>query len=242
MKASGFKFLIAILLIFCSAISMAALPVRADKIFDDTSATPHIKIHHHFDAGIICRFGRENVRTRNDFDNTTSSTSNYPVVKGARFGAFRMGHGIVLKKNFEAGFTYGLDIYSQPYDTRAFVPLMMHGLKNIRLTKKLALVFTERAGYAFFLHSKNNDPFLKRAGVEGGFISETLLGLSVKAKHGNYFQVLTGYRFQHIHSKNIMYTDPSLTQLAGFSNLPEKITEVSDGLYHFIYLSLGVAF
>lgn len=215
----------------------------ADKIFGDTISYRHIIIHHHFDAGAIFRLGREHVRTYNDYDHTISPADNYIVDRYARFLMLRMAHGIVLKKTFEAGVTYGTDISPRPHDTRAFIPLMLHVLDNIGLTKKLALLVTERDGYAFYLRSKIYDPFIKYTCVEGGFTSETLVGLSIQAKHKNYLQLMFGYRFQQLTSKSVFYPDKSLIQAGGmYANLPNKITEISTGLYHFVYLSMGVPF
>jgi len=223
---------------FCFAACRAS-----DKIFGDSAKNGHLVIHHHFDAGVMCRVGRDRVRTYDDYDHNTSAADNYILGEYSRFITLRMAHGIVFKRTFEAGITYGADIYVQPHDIRAFVPLMLHVMNNTRLTNKLALLFVERAGYSFYVRSKNTDPFMKYPGVEGGFTSETLAGLSILTKHKTYLQILLGYRFQHIYSKAVFYPDQSLIQQGGiFANLPNKITEISNGLYHFIYLSLGVPF
>ena len=215
----------------------------SDKIFNDTAGSHRILIHHHFDGGVICRLGEEHVRTYNDYSHTTSTADNYILGKYSRFITVRFAHGIVFKKDWEAGITYGTDLHIQLHDISAFVPLMLHVLNNTRLTQKLALVFAERVGYSFYLRSKSYDPFLQRTGVDGGFTSETLAGLSIHTRHKNYLQILLGYRFQHIRSKAVYYPDQSLQQQGGvYATLPNKITEVSNGLYHFIYLSLGVPF
>ncbi len=214
-----------------------------DKIFIDSTSNHHLIFHHHFDGGAICRLGPEHVRTYNDYERSTSSADNYRIGKYSRFLTLRMAHGIVFTKTFEAGLAYGADIYIQANDTRAFIPLMAQVLNNTRLTKKIALLFVERDGYAFYVHSKNTNPFLKYEGVEGGFTSETLMGVSLLNKHRNYLQILVGYKFQHIHTKTAFYPDQALTQQGGiYANLPGKITETTNGLYHFIYLSLGVPF
>ena len=216
---------------------------EGDRIFADSAQDRHLIFHHHFDAGVICRVGRDRVRTYDDYDHLTSTADNYILGEYSRFLALRVAHGVGLKRNCEAGITYGADIYYQPHDVRAFVPLMLHVLNNTRLTKKLALLFVERAGYAFYLRSKNTDVFLKYPGVEGGFTSETLAGLSIKTSKRNYLQILLGYRFQHIYSKAVFYPDQTLIQQGGvYAMLLAKITEISNGLYHFIYLSVGVPF
>lgn len=228
---------------FCLLNLLFTSSNAADKIFIDSTQTHHIVVHHHFDVGVICRLGPEQVRTYNDYEHTTSSADNYRIGKYSRFLTVRMAHGIVFKKTFEAGLAYGADIYIQANDMRAFLPVMAQVMNNTRIGKKVALMFVERAGYAFYVHSKNTNPFLKYEGIEGGFVSETLAGLSLLNKHRNYLQILVGYRFQHIHTKTAFYPDQSLMQQGGaYANLPAKITETTTGLYHFIYLSLGVPF
>jgi hypothetical protein len=231
------------LFVLCALSLFFACAKAGDKIFIDSTAQSHLIFHHHFDAGAICRLGPEHVRTYNDYERSTSSADNYRIGKYSRFLTIRISHGIVFKKTFEAGLCYGADIYIQANDMRAFIPLMVQVLNNTRITKKVALMFVERDGYAFYVHSKNTNPFLKYEGVEGGFTSETLMGISLLNKRRNYLQILVGYKLQHIHTRTAFYPDQNLTQVGGvYANLPSKVTETTNGFYHFIYLSLGVPF
>ncbi len=239
LKSAVARVLIALAFVF----SLLNVGYASDKIFADSSVHQRYVVHHHFDGGVICRLGREHVSTYNDYDHTTTSASTYPVGKYARFLTFRLAHGLVFKKNFEGGITYGADIYIQPHDVRAFVPLMLHLLNDTRLSKKTALLFIQRAGYSFYVRNRSSDPFMKYPGVEGGFTSESLAGVSILTKHKTYLQILLGYRFQQLYIKSVFSPDQSLMQQgSNYAGLPGKITETSNALYHFIYLSLGVPF
>ena len=207
---------------------------RTTKIFADTTATGHVKIHHFIELGIIAQLGNQYVRIYNDYEHTTYSYNNNIVQQDARFFSMRFGHEVLLKNIIAAGITYGADISIEPHDIRAFVPLLLDVSKTVLITKKLSLFFAERLGYSFYTRSTSDNPFIQYTGIEGGFTSETIAGLSVPVSHRTVIQFFPGYRLQHLNSKMIF--------TPGFSNLPEKIKEVSTGFYNFFYFTMGISF
>jgi hypothetical protein len=227
---------VAILLSLLSGKAFAANDenVRATKIFADTTTSGHVKIHHFIELGIIAQLGKQYVRTYNNYEHTTNSYNNNIVQQDARFFSIRFGHEVALKNVIFSGITYGADISIQPRDIRAFVPVLLHVSKIVTVTKKMGLFFSERMGYSFYLRNKPDDPFIQYTGIEGGFTSETIAGLSVPVGHKAAIQIFPGYRLQHLNSKMIF--------TPGFSNLPGSIKEVSNGFYNFFYFTMGVSF
>jgi hypothetical protein len=207
---------------------------RATKIFVDTTATGHVKIHHFIELGLIAQLGNQYVRTYNDYEHATYSYNNNIVQQDARFFSIRFGHEVLLKNVIATGITYGADVSIEPHDIRAFVPLLLHVSKTIIVTKKLGLFFSERVGYSFYIRSTSDNPLIQYTGVEGGFTSETIAGLSVPVGHTAAIQFFPGYHMQHLNSKMIF--TPAL------SNLPEKIREVTNGFYNFFYFTVGISF
>ena len=205
---------------------------NAAQMHVDTTARGHIKIHHSFDAGLIAQLGKQYVRTYNDYNHITNADNNYAVGQYMRYLTLRFSHSVGFKNGISAGFSYGTDIYIQPYDIRAFIPLLLNAGYHKQLVKKLSVVAEERAGYSFYVLSKNNDAFLLYEGVQGGFTSETVAGLSIATKHRHPFRLLLGYRFQHLHTKGFYCSDYGIPTVKTSSN----------GFYHFIYVTLGVAF
>ena len=214
----------------------------AGVIFTDTTSAGRVKMHHMVQGGFVMQLGRQSVFTYNDFERTTVEHNNNMVGQNQRFLSFRAGHELMFKNVVSAGVVYGLDIYIQLHDVRAFVPLLLNVSKDIKVARRLSVLVTERAGYSFYFRSPATDPFMQRSGVTGGFTSETLAGLSIWTKRHNRFEVLTGYRFQHLRSKSIFTPDPALANSPGLPALPRNITEITTGLYSFVYFSIGVSF
>ena len=202
------------------------------QVHMDTTSRGHIKIYHSFDAGLIAQLGKQYVRTYNDYNHTTNADNNYAVGKYMRYLTLRFSHSVGFKNSLSAGFSYGTDVYIQPYDIRAFIPLLLNAGYHKQVAKKLSLVAEERAGYSFYVRSKNNDAFILYQGVQGGFTSETVAGLSIATKHHYPFRLLLGYRFQQLHTHGFYCSDFGIPTVKTSSN----------GFYNFIYVSLGVAF
>jgi len=204
-------------------------------VFTDTTSTGRVKTHHFFELGLTVQAGRQFVRTYNNYDHTTDNYNNNLVQFRARYFSFRAGHEVMFKKIVSAGITYGCDLAYEPHDIKAFVPLLLHVSKTVRVNKKCAFLFTERLGYSFYLRNASNDTFEQYPGVIGGFTSETLAGINVYAGKKAAVQFLPGYRLQHLRSKMIFTTGSVLS-------LPPQITGVSNGFYSFFYFTFGVYF
>jgi len=215
---------------------------RECKIFMDTTARGHVKIHHFIELGVTAQLGKQFVRTYNNYERTTDNYNNNIVQQNARFFSILLGHELRIKNTIAAGITYGTDVAIEPHDVRAFIPLMLHVSKYVVVAKKLALFFSQRLGYSFYIRSNADNPFIQYTGVEGGFTSETIAGLSVPVGHKVAFELLPGYRLQHINSKMIFTPGTALTQTPGFSNLPGRIKEVSNGFYNLLYFTIGISF
>ena len=223
-------------------IGHAAVLNNTRSVFADTTIAGRVKIHHMEQGGFVMQLGKQHVSTYNDFEHASTAHNNNMVGQNQRFLSFRAGHEVMFRNVVSAGVVYGLDIYIQLHDVRAFVPLMMNVSKDVKVARRLNVVVTERAGYSFYLRSPSTDPLLQRSGVTGGFTSETLAGLSVWTKRHRRFEVLTGYRLQHLRSKSIFTPDPSLANTPGLPALPRNITEITTGFYSFVYFSIGVSF
>ena len=225
---------ILIIVLVANACAVNTGNTPSDKVFADTTSGGRVKIYQFIELGLIAQLGKQYVRTYNNYERTTYSYNNNMVQQDARFFSLRIGHEVLLKNVVTAGITYGADISIEPHDIRAFVPLLLHVSKTVPVAKKLSLFFAERLGYSFYIRNKPEAPFIQYTGVEGGFTSETIAGLSVPVGGKRFIQFFPGYRLQHLNSEMIF--------IPGLSNLSEKIKENSNGFYNFFYFTVGISF
>lgn len=200
----------------------------------------HKSMHfaHHLQTGLFIRLGQEDVYTHNDLDNKTVKDRTYLVGERSMFVLLRYGFGAPFKKHIEAGFTTGADVYFQINDNRVLVPLLPYLQYKIPLHKKVDLNFKESLGYSFYIRNRNKEPQIIYKGIEGGFNTETNVGLNFIINRNFAFELLLGYRMQHLRSKYIYNANNG-----GYNTgLPDKITMVSNGFYHFLSAAIGFNF
>ena len=122
----------------------------------DSASKSKLQFAQHADFGAIFHIGNENVLTRNSYDQSVQKNRTYIIGKYTQHFALRVSHGIVFKKQHEAGVCYGADIYFQPAYATALMPLMLYWSWQAPLKSKGKPYIAQRLGYSFYFRNRKN--------------------------------------------------------------------------------------